>query len=208
MSYLEILKNSIAELVEDFRSNPFDYLYEADLQAALFSIARAKFKSKEMAIWMEGGYHASGLFPDKYAVGTTPVKCEYPSGKRFDIAIIDPKRVEPFESTRARTEGWKNERFWAQPLCAAVEIKYLQLGDRLNHRAAGLKSDLAKLKGYQFADPGFCGIAMLFVQASAQYSEKPCDGMEKIKDISAVSEGFYVAVIGPTEMSWYRAKSA
>lgn len=205
MDYREVIKASIVRLVEDFQSNPFDYLYEADIQAMLFAKAREEFKSERVS--MEGGYHSPSIFQGRYEISTTPVKCEYPSSERFDIAVIDPRRVESYDRERWLAQGWKNDRFWGQPLCAAVEIKYMQLGDRLNPCVAGLNTDLKKLASYQVDDPEFCGIAMLFVQAQAPYSEDPCASLERIDGIAAVGSGIYAAIVGPSDMAWFRVRA-
>lgn len=201
MDYLETLKSSIVDVIDDFRSNPFDFLYEADIQAALFAEARKRFYPEKVE--MKGGYLPPEFYPEGYVVKTTPVKCEYPSGQRFDIAVIDHLRAEHYERARWQEKNWKSDRFWGQPLRAAVEIKYMQLGDRPNHRRAGLLADLSKLRGYRNADPQFSGIAMLFVQSDLQYSEMFCKDMTKLEGISEVDNGIYAAVIGPSKDSWY-----
>lgn len=201
MDYLETLKSSIVDVVDDFRRNPFDFLYEADIQAALFAKAREKFDQERVE--MKGGYRPPEFYPEGCAVRTTPVKCEYPSGQRFDIAVIDQRRVEHYEKEKWERNKWKNDRFWGQPLCAAVEIKYMQLGDRLNHRAAGLMADIKKLRAYKDKDPQFSGIALLFVQSDLQFSEMLCGDMTKIESISSVRNGIYAAIIGPTKASWH-----
>ena len=165
MEFRETIKISIDRLVKDFQSNPFDYLYEADIQAALFAMAREEYGS--VKVEMSGGYHRKTLGKESYVVTTTPVKCEYPSGNRFDIAVIDPERLQSYDPSKGVDLGWKNDSFWGQPLCAAVEIKYMQLGDRFDRRADGFLADIAKLKSYVLADQRFCGIALLFVQTES-----------------------------------------
>lgn len=201
MEHFQTLKASIVDLIADFQSNPFDFLYEADIQAALFALARGRFLSEK--IEMTGGYHPPDCYPDGKAVRTTPVKCEYPSQHRFDIALIDRERVEPYDRARWLENKWKNDKFWGQPLCAAVEIKYMQLGDRRGHRAAGLQSDLLKLQSYSENNPKFSGIALLFVQADKQYGEDFCASMKRLDGIDAVRSGIYGGIIGPSNVSWY-----
>lgn len=201
MDYLETLKSSIVDVIDDFRGNPFDFLYEADIQAALFAKARERFYPERVD--MKGGYRKPEFYPEGCVVKTTPVKCEYPSGQRFDIAVIDPCRVEHYDEARLQENNWKNDRFWGQPLRAAVEIKYMQLGDRPNHRMAGLLADVKKLRQYGDLNPKFAGIAMLFVQSDLQYDDIHCKDMTKLEGISAVGNGIYTAIIGPSKGTWY-----
>lgn len=201
MDYLETLKSSIIDVIEDFRGNPFDFLYEADIQAALFAKTRERFFTERVE--MKGGYRAPEFYPEGGVVKTTPVKCEYPSGQRFDIAVIDHGRAEHYERARWQENSWKNDRFWGQPLRAAVEIKYMQLGDRPNHRREGFQADIKKLRDYRNADSQFTGIALLFVQSDLQFSELFCQDMTKLEGISEVRNGIYAAVIGPSKASWH-----
>lgn len=62
MDHFQSLKNSILDLIADFQSNPFDFLYEADIQAVLFALARSRFSTEKVE--MMGGYHKSEHYPD------------------------------------------------------------------------------------------------------------------------------------------------
>jgi hypothetical protein len=201
MNYLRALKSAIVDVVADFQCNPFDFLYEADIQAVMFVRAREKFLPEK--IEMIGGYHPIERYPDDSKIKTTPVKCEYPSEQRFDIAVIDRERVEPYDRARWKERNWKNDRFWSQPLCAAVEIKYMQLGDKLQDRARGFQKDLQKLRSYSEKNPGFTGIALLFVQTDKQYSEALSGSMKRLEDTEIFRNGIYGAIVRPSNVSWY-----
>jgi hypothetical protein len=62
MKSLEKIKRSVVELIGDFQRNPFDYLYERDLQAALFSKAYSNFQTERIS--MVGGYHPPENYPE------------------------------------------------------------------------------------------------------------------------------------------------
>lgn len=53
MDYLQVLHSGIAHAIDRFRRNPFDFLYERDLQALLFSILLDGFEGE--SIVMKGG---------------------------------------------------------------------------------------------------------------------------------------------------------
>jgi hypothetical protein len=163
---IAILQSCIDSLVKEFQLNPFNFLYEIDLQAFLFSIAFDKFES----IRIRGGY-----WSDKYedyndrdynydkTIETKPVKCEYPTTKRFDIALIDSKKKSDYDKNETLKKHWKNEPFWNQPLKAAIELKYIQLGD--NSKINAIKKDINKLKKYRNERDSFTGIVLIFFQS-------------------------------------------
>jgi hypothetical protein len=138
--YTDALHRGIAGLVERYQKNPFDFLYERDLQGMLFALLVKEFEGKSVS--MRGGYWPSSDYGEGDTVSTVPVKCEY---HNFDIAIIDPDSVEHFSNkTDWESRGWKNDRFWRQPVCAAVELKYCQLGDPGRLFATKVALDLEK----------------------------------------------------------------
>lgn len=199
------LKQSIAALISDFQRNPFDFLYEADLQAALFAKACSNFEPER--ITMRGGYHSPEYYPNHGEISTIPVKCEYPGSQRFDIAVIDSSNIQVYDAEKWKTHGWKNDNFWELPVCAAVELKYLQLGDRPNDRVSGLKKDLEKLERYSGNPDGFLGVAMLFIQSDAQYSATSCSEMSMLTNIDEVGCGSYGVIVAPSHVSWHSSQA-
>ena len=167
MDFIAVLHRSIAELVKRFQSNPFDFLYERDLQAMLFSLMVDGFGPVKIA--MKGGYWKSDHYGEGDTIRTVPVRCEYPSGYVFDLAIIDPQMIRSYDLTQWQAAGLKNDAFWNQPVMAAVELKYCQLGDRVNLKKAECSVDIEKLKRYQEerGERPFCGISLLFIQSES-----------------------------------------
>ena len=165
MQAINVLRSGIDELVRTFQRNPFDFLYEADLQGMLFAILVKEYG--DTTIQMDGGFWASpNAYGSSSSVRTVPVKCEYPGSQKFDVGVIDPCRIEHFEAREVWEErGWKNDRFWEQRVCAAVEIKYCQLGDNMRRRCAEVQADLEKLREYWDGRAGreFLGVALVFV---------------------------------------------
>ncbi len=167
MDYISVLHQTIAELVQRFQRNPFDFLYERDLQAMLFALLVEGFGSE--TIVMKGGWRDATEYGDSDTVSTVPVKSEYPASSRFDVAIIDPEALRTYDEALWRAEGLKSDAFWNQPVLAAVELKYCQLGDRQELRRAGCDSDIDKLRRYleERGERPFLGISLLFIQSAS-----------------------------------------
>lgn len=111
---------SVNQLIAEFRPNPFRFLCEADLQAALFSSVRSKLDDDVPVKRAKPG----GL-PD-YRV--RPVAMEYRTfGKSYkvDIACIDPDREVPAAASPC---GRFDVHPFSLPLLVAVELKYLLMG--------------------------------------------------------------------------------
>lgn len=167
LDYITALHRGIAELVRRFQLNPFDFLYERDLQATLFTLLVEEFGDER--ITMQGGFWKTTDYGGSATIRTVPVRCEYPGSHQFDIAIIDPETVRAYDKARWQVEGLKNDAFWNQPILAAVELKYCQVGDRPALRNAQCIVDIEKLRRYreERAERIFCGISLLFVQSAA-----------------------------------------
>ena len=192
--YIDALHRAIACLVERYQKNPFDFLYETDLQATLFCLLVREFEGKSIpGIPMKGGYWPSA-YGEGDSVRTVPVKCEYLT---FDIAIIDPNSVEHF-TNRAdyKSRGWKNDRFWYQPICAAVELKYCQLGERERRFSKKVEHDIKKLRAYRDKNNlrQFLGISLVFLQWDRHDASVFCGGAEIFHD---PSEGISEYLVTP-----------
>ncbi len=206
MESFEKIKKSVTELIGDFQLNPFDYLYERDIQAALFSKAYSNFKDERIS--MIGKFHPAENYPADGIVRTIPVKCEYPGSQKFDIAVIDANSIESFDLVKGKTLGWKNDRFWEQPVCAAIELKFMQLGDNEKDRVVGFQNDIKKLEQFglklcENSNRKFLGISMLFIQSYARHPEISWEDMRALKGVDEVGSGIYGAIISPSKISWF-----
>jgi len=172
MDYITTIHQGIRDFVSVFQGNSFLFLYEADIQALLYSILFHKFSAERLSI--RGGHHPRDVYGGHDSIQTIPVKCEYPTprgheSKRgsFDIAVIDPDHLTHYDADRAKANGWKNDTFWNQYVRVGIEIKYYQIGDSL--RRLGFDADIEKLRSYSEYSQGrpFLGIAILFIQSDA-----------------------------------------
>ena len=191
MNHVDLLHRGIAAAVQRFHRNRFDFLSERDLQALLFGILVAEFGSE--TIPMKGGYHSAEAYGGTDTIQTIPVKCEYSISQRtsekFDLAILDSEAVRHYDPDEWRRREFKSDAFWNQPVRAAVEIKYLQLGVSLRRGAAWVQQDVEKLRPCleDRRDRPFLGISLLFIQSAApvpsafftgsEISEDPQDGL-------------------------------
>lgn len=175
MNYIQYFHEGLYMTVNEFQKNPFNFLYERDLQAYLYKTLYDKFTTQTIKI--TGGYHndISGLYDDMNQITTNPVKCEYPISQIFDIAlIVDESRVRHFDSIEKEKKNWKNDTFWDQPVKAAIEIKYFQIGDKLYRKRNEVEKDIKKLNSYvdKSREPQFLGISLLFIQSEKWKSKE------------------------------------
>lgn len=154
---------------------------------------------------MRGGYWEPLAYGQDETIQTVPVKCEYL--KAFDIAILDPDSIKHF-TTREEyvSRGWKNDHFWDQPVCAALELKYWKLGDPKRVCAKSVECDMEKLRAYQEErnDGSFLGIAMVFLQSASSDGSEFCgDGIEVKSDPHEGIAKYVIPARGPCHKLLY-----
>jgi hypothetical protein len=145
--YLGAISEAVGYVADEFRKEPASFLYEMDLQGLLF--ARLFDQLKDLAFpWLSGDKHWSRVAGGRKLV-INPVKTEYPSGRRFDIALIEP--------------GPKSEGpAWDLHVRAAIEIKFWQA----DGSGGGYDRDCVKLKNYaeeaELKGRRFTGVCAVF----------------------------------------------
>ena len=172
-----ILENAISNIHKEFKESYFNFLYEADIRAKLFSNLYDSFtKSIEISPDLdlnEFGLSSNGLI-------SNPVKCEYPSSEKFDIAVID--EIEIKDNPKIYNDLWNLK------LKIAIEIKYCLLGYKPFYYFYTFQNDLNKLKNYKknYCITNFTGISLLFIQQKISDSDPLLEEIEqtelKIKD--------------------------
>jgi len=122
--------------------------------------------------FINGGCRNNARYGAAFAtITTTIVHCEYPDGTRFDIALFDDSRLRHCDPALGREEGWKNDPFWNQPVRAAVEPKYGQLGEKEPAFEKKVEKDVEKLKRCGTGKL-FLGVFLLFLQSAERKSAR------------------------------------
>ncbi len=180
--FLDRLNKAINQVATLFKKHPLDFLYESDIQVALYSALYENFE------YLRFNPNAQRLKDFKLPIGQSdgrinPVKTEYPSGKRFDIAILDPNDSDI------------NKKIWAQPCKVGIEIKFWQV----DGTGGQVKGDVQKLLDYQQMrekqNRPFLGISLLFLQPGTP--EKRLKGYEPLaNNTDFPSNGLSVQIIG------------
>jgi len=129
--YLHAISDSMSVVAAKFRNQPLSFLYESDLQGLLFAELFARLSNLTFS-WMSPNTNTrwSRILEGKTFI-INPVKTEYPSGRRFDIAVIQPGPV-------------LDALPWDQHVRAAIELKYWQA----DGTGGGFEPDLKKLEDY------------------------------------------------------------
>jgi hypothetical protein len=145
------LRRAIDGTVSRFLENPFDYLYESDLRSTLHRLASEEFHDDRIPLTVHD--------PKRWHAGTSTihrVMSEYPSGLRFDLALLSET-----------LDGTKN--VWNQPVRGAIELKLWQPDGTGND----FRGDIVKIESYRArcAATGqpFSGLVLLFVHPGAEW---------------------------------------
>lgn len=133
---LDAVAEAIQTVAGQFRREPASFLFEADLQAVVFTRLFDLLAASKVS-WQVGQLGLSG-FKDREVI-LNPVKSEYlyehSSGQRFDVAVLSPK---------PRSE----RKVWNQDVRIGIEIKLWQADCRTGDNFV---KDRKKLERYQEA---------------------------------------------------------
>lgn len=197
---IETFYKAIDCLIFEYQKNAFNFLYERDLQSLLFA-KLYNFLSGDL-IEIKGGY-VSAYYPGPIiSIKTIPVKSEYPVTQRFDVAILDSNNIKHFDQKEASEKGWKSDPFWCQPVRAAAEIKYYQLGQPLVQKVKGVENDLNKLREYSVKYPRFLGILIIFLQCESLDQDAFLSGQTEWRDENP-EVGIFKYVVTPSKTKKY-----
>jgi len=205
------IKCAIEEMIEAFRENPFEFLYESDVRACLSCILHKKFSSEDDQISMKTTESGPKFLFGKF-VSFSPVKTEYPSKKsklslfkkNFDIVVIDRWKIDDNTHLIKLAEK-KNEFFWNRKIKAAIEIKLCQLGDTFLDKFNEMGKDTCKFREYRdtiLKNESLIGLALLFVQPRKEDIKKMLSGYHwKLrKSLDFLKEGITSLVITESEL--------
>lgn len=184
---IKIIKKCIFKISDDFKKNPFNFLYESSIQGRLYSLLYDELQNEIKII-----KSANKTLLNKTEAEICIVQTEYPSVIRFDIAFIDKEGHPPNESL-------KNESFWIQPINFAIEIKYAQLGDNVEYKSLEAKMDILKIEDYRdtiienYRDTFGGGIVLLFMQNEESKISNNFESIEKLNSFAENEvKGYYI----------------
>jgi hypothetical protein len=198
------IRQSLEAVTFQFQKNPFDFLYESDLHCFLYAELFKRLSNDRTHI--QCGYNEPPSYVNRDYIETTIVKSEYPSVVKYDIALLDGDSPIHFDAQTSRTEGWKNDPLWIQPLQAIIELKFLQPGDDRADKKNAFRSDIERLlaykKNHRTAKP-FLGICILFV------SDYRVDGSAFVfgheSPFDSIVEGVWGIVVTPSKRMTFTA---
>lgn len=185
---LNQIRQSLAEVIAEFTSNPADILYEADLQCLLYNSLRKRFhpypiQSKAKDLQQLFGYHPF----------INPIKSKFPYNvdglfAKFDLAVFD-RNQDPLR------------RIWWQPCRFGIELKLWQPDGTGNDVLSDVKKlttyrEVAESRGKQFS-----GLALLFVHLGAE-RRLPNTHAKTEPKLSADQISIHIV----TEKEWYGVK--
>lgn len=113
---LEATDCAVREVIHAFQKNPYQFLYESDLQSSLYAAIK---KLLPGTVSVQGTGHPLANYE------LAPVYTEY--GQRIDIACLD---VESAQAHPTRIHAGIDTHIWELPVLVGIEIKYRKLGDR------------------------------------------------------------------------------
>ncbi len=145
--YLAAISDVIKDVVGVFKREPASFLYESDLRGLMFARLFDNL-SNSLLPWVPADRRWAKL-ANGQKLWINPVKTEYPTSTRFDIALMGPEILAE----------WK---IWEQHVRVAIEIKFWQA----DGTGGGFVRDVKKLDDYGKAarEDGrpFTGICIVF----------------------------------------------
>ncbi|PKK84059.1 MAG: hypothetical protein CVT49_05395 [candidate division Zixibacteria bacterium HGW-Zixibacteria-1] len=111
------LLSSINNIICDFQENPYSYLYERDIQCALFAEMRKEISQMVSVPGINEKKYLLNLIYSEYA-------CKGHK-ERIDLVCLNPDKLADAE----RQQHKKEDTFiYGLPILAAIEIKYIAMG--------------------------------------------------------------------------------
>jgi hypothetical protein len=155
-SFLDRVKTAVEEVVSDFLEHPANYLFESDLQCALYGSLKDNFRDHA---FVSKSSDLQKFFGDKLTIH--PVKSEYPYhieghlNDRFDLVLLDCQQ----DSLR---------RIYHQHCRFGIEIKLWNPDSTGGNIWSDVTNLIDYLKVARQRNREFSGLAILFVLPGAE----------------------------------------
>jgi len=111
------LLRSINNIIWDFQKYPYSYLYERDIQCALFAEMRKEASQMVSVLGNNGETYILNLIYSEYA-------CKGHK-ERIDLVCLNPDKLAGVEQKQYKKE---DTFIYGLPIFAAIEIKYVAMG--------------------------------------------------------------------------------
>lgn len=162
---------SVAPVIEDFligfQRDPEAFPEDTDIKRDLFSALYRHFSAQKQLVEIPREDLALSYYPERGAVRMTPVKTAYPTGLKFDIAILDPESKRPLSAEEAESDS-RYKRYWEQKVAIGLQIHLCKSDQDPSKYFRKLSADLKKFEQYQSEqNPDFTGLTLLLVQGEA-----------------------------------------
>lgn len=107
--------SAINSVIAGFQENPYTFLYESDIQSALFCTLRER---------INGSVEVPGTGGNKYTLHL--VYSEYLD--KVDIVCIDPEKVRNLDRSSLRPYKGYDTYIYSLPIFLGIELKYIWMG--------------------------------------------------------------------------------
>lgn len=140
------IRNKILEGVnsfidDNFFENPYNYLFESDIQSHLFAILREQLTGEAEIVVPNNSKSFSG----RTSFALNLIYTEY-SNSKIDICCLDPSKPTTMNQYDSIRKGDKDP-LWDQPLLYGIEVKFITPGYEAKY--SQFIADIQKMRKYQ-----------------------------------------------------------
>lgn len=184
-TYLDAVSSVLDGVAETFRREPASFLYERDLQALLFGRLFDRLATSTLA-WSGTELGLPGLA--RHPLRLNPVKTEYPSDQRFDLAVLAETPDRLFNA-------------WNQPVRIGIELKLWQADlTGADFRTDREKLDRYRAKAREVPRP-FAGVCVAFCHRPDDWRLKEwgtaAHRIERVGELSIPDDAVTALVVVP-----------
>ncbi len=191
---LQTLYKVLNNFINSYQLNPIKYFYEEDVRAHLLNelwkekIFNIKLPVAAKNLWIKDYQE---IFGNETTI--SGIKAEYPSNGRFDIAFINPHKLD----SRNCFNHYILECLFA------IEIKLSQK----DNKNSDFKSDIEKLREYKSLHPAFTGITINFEQNPNYDKNKVLEDYNNYNDLKFLELDKPVSILENTVNYFFISKN-
>jgi len=192
-----IIRHSISAInsvIKDFHENPFIFLYESDIQFALFSALRERINGNVEVPRTEGNKYVLNLVYSEYL-------------DKIDIVCIDPEEVSKLDPASLKQYKGYDTYIYNLPVLLGIELKYVWMGYKKGLNI--LKRDFLKLRTSPKIGKIKNWVVLGFIQRNEEADSllKDPDNQWRLSLITSVDHINNIYIITPSEIYTAHLKS-